>query len=76
MKKKAKKNDVKDMSVPRKIKKGELISMMLTIPFTFNTGESVEKITEQLDAIVTTERTKAVEAIAKLLGLKVNWEEN
>lgn len=66
----------KDIIIPNKIKKNELMNMVLHVPFQFNTGDKIEAITEKLDKVFTDQRNKTLEAIAKILGLKINWEEN
>jgi len=73
---KKKNNKVMDLSVPRKFKENELMNMVLHVPFQFNTSDKIEKITENLDKVFTDQRNKTLEAIAKILGLKINWEEN
>lgn len=77
---KSKGNDTKiivpktqDIIIPGK-KKVETLNMMLTVPFTFKTDETMEQINERLDEVITTNRNKTLESIAKVLGLKVNWE--
>jgi len=57
-------------------KKDELMNMILHVPFQFKTTESMDDITKRLDTVFTNQRNKTLEAIAKILGLKINWENN
>lgn len=66
----------KDIIIPNKINKNELMNMVLHVPFQFNTSDKIESITEKLDKVFTDQRNKTLEAIAKILGLKINWENN
>lgn len=69
--------DNSDIIVPgkEKKKKEEVISTMIQIPFVFNTGQTMEEVITNLDEVIKKERVATINAIGKLLGISVNWEE-
>lgn len=69
-----KKQKTNNVVVPQK--KDDLINMILHVPFQFKKSETMEEITERLDTVFTNQRNKTLEAIAKVQGLKINWENN
>lgn len=58
--------------LPKHMQPAKPVTAMIEIPFTFTDKEDFNAIVLRLDQTFNDERNKAVEAIAKMMGLKVN----